>query len=299
MPPSLADISRRRMELLAEHRAAEQALAAHDETQYAGVRAAFRSAGPGSATVTPAKAREIKLRLHTTQAQAARQVSATVNAALTDVRTESLRMAQRMLATFERGGTALNDQAVFARLLRQRAAVGQDAVRSYLASWSGESGARLVRVIDHSVQEGHTLHELSARVEQAIDSERFRIARIARTETAYAYNVVQDDAITELAQHYDDMKKRWVERVSDSTWTPLDSRVANDSLALHGQVTGVSGVFTMPNANDVDSNMWGQSWTFPPNRSNDRAVVMPWRKSWGIPGWEFAGGNRRKWLVPR
>jgi hypothetical protein len=68
--------------------------------------------------------------------------------------------------------------------------------------------------------------------------------------------------------------------------------VADDSLALHGQVAHPGGYFTMPIDPDVEERFWGKRWMFPPNRPNDRAVLSPWRPGWGIPAWEFKGGRR-------
>jgi hypothetical protein len=85
------------------------------------------------------------------------------------------------------------------------------------------------------------------------------------------------------------LMQRWTELVDDATGRPLDNRVAADSLAMHGQVAPPGGSFLMPAAGGA---LAGQSWTHPPNRPNDRAVLTPWMPTWGVPAWQFRNGRR-------
>ncbi len=87
------------------------------------------------------------------------------------------------------------------------------------------------------------------------------------------------------------MRQRWTELINDLTGQPLDNRVAKDSIAMHGQVAYPGHYFTMP-AGDVPHLMVGKQWLYPPNRPNDRAVLTPWMRGWGVPAWEYHGGVR-------
>jgi hypothetical protein len=89
--------------------------------------------------------------------------------------------------------------------------------------------------------------------------------------------------------------QQWVEMVGEDG-QPYDDRVGVDSLAMHGQVADVDEEFTMPakapNGQPVSDSLVEESWEFPPNRPNDRAVLAPWRQEWGVPGWRYKAGKR-------
>lgn len=141
-------------------------------------------------------------------------------------------------------------------------------------------------------------------IEETIDGEWWQGERIVRTEIAYAFNVTHRDGIAEAAQELPQLWQRWEEHC-DAEGQPLDDRVGVDSIALHGQVTPPGGKFTMPpdapfpdakGNTQVGRSLVGRSWDFPPNRPNDRSVLSPWMKTWGVPGWQYIAG-RRVWLV--
>lgn len=139
---------------------------------------------------------------------------------------------------------------------------------------------------------------------EVVDGEWWQGERIVRTELSYAFNQSARDAVAESAAEIPELMQRWEENCSDDG-EPLDDRVAADSIALHGQVASPGQAFFMPatapfpdaegNTN-VQKGLVGLSWDFPPNRSNDRAILSPWMESWGVPGWRYEAG-RRVWLV--
>jgi len=133
------------------------------------------------------------------------------------------------------------------------------------------------------------VQQLAGKLADLTDAQFWQVERIVRTETALAYNAVQHDAMVELSREHPKLQRRWTEMVNDVTGQPMDARVAMDSMALHGQVTTVRGVFTMPDKPGVPHGLLGKSWLYPPNRPNDRALVLPWEPTWGIPGWTYRG----------
>jgi hypothetical protein len=136
---------------------------------------------------------------------------------------------------------------------------------------------------------GETLED----VERTLDARWATAERIVRTETAYAFNAAADAQIAEYARRAGaPVRKRWVERVDDATGRPLDARVARDSLVLHGQVVAPDASFQMPRDPRVSPKLWGLLYRYPPNRPNDRAVVLPWRAEWGGIAWELRRGRR-------
>ena len=134
------------------------------------------------------------------------------------------------------------------------------------------------------------------RVADVADLEWWRAERIVRTELSYSANAGARVALEEQAEDLDgDMWMMWSEHVSDDGM-PLDDRVGVDSEAMHGQVAPPGGMFTQPPTNregeEVSESLVGEQWACPPNRPHDRAVLVPWRVSWGVPGWIWRGGRR-------
>jgi hypothetical protein len=160
-------------------------------------------------------------------------------------------------------------------------------------------GTRLVGQMEEdlalSMATGESVDDAIGRVQDRAGNEWWQAERIVRTESAWAYNVTQMDGTAAVAKDVPGTWLRWTEHVSDAG-VPLDDRVGEDSLALHGQVAAPGGLFTMPPATPdgklVSPSLVGQSWQYPPNRPHDRAVVLPWRSEWGSPGWQWKGGRR-------
>lgn len=160
-------------------------------------------------------------------------------------------------------------------------------------------GAQTVKAVERelamSLLTGENQDQAIARVLPAIEGEWWQAERIVRTECAWAYNASHRDAIEDTARDVGGMKMQWEEMV-DEDGNPYDDRVAIDSLAMHGQVANVGEMFFMPPATPkgdaTPESLQGQEWAFPPNRPNDRAVVSPWKRDWGIPGWVWRNGKR-------
>jgi hypothetical protein len=169
-------------------------------------------------------------------------------------------------------------------------------------------GARLVGDMEgelaQSVIQNETPLQAIDRIQETAQNQWWQAERIVRSETAAAYNASHHDGIAEVAEEIEDLMMQWNEHCGDDG-EPLDDRVAVDSLALHGQIAPVGGVFTCPSRapvadskgnTKVAEGMAGEEFEYPPNRPNDRSVLAPWRKSWGIPGWQWKNG-RKVWLV--
>lgn len=155
---------------------------------------------------------------------------------------------------------------------------------------------RVEQAISMSLLKGEAGYAAVKRVADTMGEEWWRAERIVRTETAWAYNATHMDAIGETTKSFPDMMMRWVEYVSDITLVKLDTRVGDDSVAMHGQLARPGGFFVMPNFHPkptmkISPSLRGKSWQNPPNRPNDRAVLQPWRPGWGW-GWVMSGGQR-------
>lgn len=163
---------------------------------------------------------------------------------------------------------------------------------------------RMEAQIAVSLAQGESPAEAVDRVAEIADEDWAWGERIVRTEMSYAHNSAIFDGVAAAAQELPGLMLRWSEHCADDG-TPLDNRVAVDSIAMHGQVTSVGGMFVMPpvapvpdfqGRQEVPDKLVGKAWQFPPNRPNDRSVIQPWREDWQIPGWRYAGGGR-DWIV--
>ena len=140
----------------------------------------------------------------------------------------------------------------------------------------------LVRAMEHKVAaglaSGRNMTELAHDLESTVEGSYWRAERIGRTESAWAFcqsHVQAGQALVDGG--YDDTLVRWIEFVDDATRQPLDIRVAEDSLHLHGQLRRPGDPFDDP------GNKNNPRPTEPPNRPNDRATLVVWRASWGEP----------------
>lgn len=150
--------------------------------------------------------------------------------------------------------------------------------------------------ISLAMMTGDDMASAVGRVMNTAQNQWWQAERIVRTEVIGAYNAAQHDGIMETQSQIPDIMMRWTENVDDLSYTPLDDRVSEDSIAMHGQVAPAGGFFyfpnTMPGGGPLTPDIarfTGQSWTFPPMRPNDRAALMPWRSHWGIPAWKWQG----------
>lgn len=177
-------------------------------------------------------------------------------------------------------------------------------MRAHAASMA-RYGSHLVEQMEGALGQalltGETGHQATDRVARVAQVEWWRAARIVRTELSWASAATAVAGARESAKEMPDLRLRWSEHVDDESYAPLDDRVAVDSIALHGQVARPGEPFVMPPSapapdargeTEVPAALVGQTWTHPPDRPNDRAVLAPWRPHWGVPGWTWRDGQR-------
>jgi hypothetical protein len=158
------------------------------------------------------------------------------------------------------------------------------------------------QVMSLALLSGRSMGETIDDVMDALGDGRWQAERIVRTESLWAYNSAQADAIEASAEELPDLEMRWTEYIDDATGQRLDLRVAGDSVVMHGQVVPPGSMFIFPNdyADLLDdpkelkacARFVGRSWAHPPMRPNDRSSLIPWRRDWGIPGWRWQDGHR-------
>lgn len=260
------------------------------------VHRALLRVGHSKRPATPADAARIA---HHAQAQVARAFRGVVGSLSDSTRTsvtEGVRSLGAYYSHFSgRASSALDDPRVVQRVVTKQTTRLQ-VLRADHAADVAADVAQSVRA--EVLAASRAPMSVAGLVEQAagtMDEQWWKLERLARTESAIAFNAGSEDAIDELAEQHTDLMKRWTEMVSDGTGEPFDARVGKDSLVLHGQVAFPGDLFTMPNDPRLVKSlrlMVGKSWAHPPNRPNDRAVLLPWARDWGIPGWVVKGGRR-------
>lgn len=95
-----------------------------------------------------------------------------------------------------------------------------------------------------------------------------------RTELAYAHGATKQEALTETAKEFEDSGDPIMKKLIET----FDDRTGDDSFVVHGQTVLVGQPFEYKRKR-------GGGWVLvrfmhPPNRPNDRSVIIPWRKSW-------------------
>lgn len=110
----------------------------------------------------------------------------------------------------------------------------------------------------------------------------FWAERIVRTEVMGAYNRASWEANREADDQLGDMVK-----IVSATF---DDRTGSDSYAVHGQIRYPDEAF----------ESWFGLYQHPPNRPNDREIVVPHRISWPIPpylAWRTEAEIAQRWTV--
>lgn len=236
-----------------------------------------------------------------------KKLSDSLSRATYDAQVEAVRGFSQDLAKFEKYFTGKVIVPPAEEMYRVQMLVDKSRARLRkmhdvsMSKYGHESIENIKSKLSYQMANDKTTGEALDAASKTITEDWWRVERIIRTEMAFAFNTAQSDAIKDAQEHIPDLMQRWSEHVNDETYEPYDDRVAVDSIAIHGQVTTPGGVFTMPptalhpdakGRTDVPSALVGQSWKIPPNRPNDRAVLQPWMKHWGIPGWVWKNESR-------
>lgn len=252
-----------------------------------------RNVGYGKRLASKADLAVARQHLHQHLLRVGRAAGVSLVESTRETQTEAVRALAKFAHTLSpKTGTVLDDTAAVSKIINKH--------RKALESGRRQAGATLTQNIREAAKvelralnlEGMSVDALSAKVREIAARQWWQIERTIRTESSIAFNTTQHTAFKALADDIPGLMMRWTELVSDVTGVPLDSRVANDSLVLHGQVAAVGSLFTMPPHPLAPSKMVGKTWAHPPNRPNDRSVLTPWVPGDGVPAWRWDGSKR-------
>lgn len=104
-----------------------------------------------------------------------------------------------------------------------------------------------------------------------MSDERYKAERIVRTETANAHNASKFQAMQRTKEDLEvPLHKKLIETIDD--------RTGDDSFIIHGQSVPIDQPFAYKYKK---RGVWVvKQYMYPPNRPNDRAVVIPWDPEW-------------------
>lgn len=140
-------------------------------------------------------------------------------------------------------------------------------------NWSTSAISQMERKLSISAATGKSLEDVVDDLlgVDGFEGERYRAERIVRTEMAYAHGNAKLRSLEGIGEELDQpMFKRIIET--------FDDRTGDDSFVLHGQTVPIGEPFTWKTKR---RGSWVVlEYMHPPNRPNDRAVVIPWDPSW-------------------
>ena len=167
----------------------------------------------------------------------------------------------------------------------ERAAIFRDLVSDVNSSllsryqlvsrtWTAEAIQNTERTLSVGTLAGKPLHAIVDDVMGStgtLEDERWKAERIVRTENAYAHGATKHRAMEEIQEEIDTpLYKRLV--------STFDDRTGDDSFLQHGQTVPLNQPFSWKHKK---RGVWVvTTYMHPPNRPNDREVVIPWDPEW-------------------
>ena len=132
--------------------------------------------------------------------------------------------------------------------------------------------------ITQGILMGRTGYEITTSLNKFVDKKKWRLHRIVRTESHKIYNESKLLAYGEFKkQHFPDLMKR--------LYHPMDHRTAKDSkqLAKIDPAVPIDKPFVFTYKRRLKNGQMRETkrvFMTPPDRTNDRASLIPYRKSW-------------------
>lgn len=295
-----------RLERIAEKRGVSRLKKIYEES-HAEVQSKLQKAirGGKGQTYTAQEHRIVLAQLTAGQALISQRLTGELTDAAKDAQRDTLHGLSRGISKIEKklSGSAtvlpVEDAARFAGVIDKRHSSLLRRHHDSMKDYGIRTVSKMEGELTKSLLQGESQSQAIDRIVKTADVEFWQAERIVRTELSWASNATQADGIEAARETMPDMMMQWRELVSDAG-NPLDNRVGVDSEAMHAQVVVPGTPFTCPrkapSGEHVPDDLADERVDFPPNRPNDRGVVAPWRRAWGIPGWKYVIG-RRVWIV--
>lgn len=247
-------------------------------------------AGRSNLEITPLDIRRATEAANRAMKRASELASARLVNTTRETQVEAVRSLARFLEVVKPAGTSLDsDRTVHGIIAKDQKRLEKER-RQIAKSLSKQIKGHVRQAMKDF--EGKTVGDLVLHTTTVAGNQWWGAERAIRTTVSDTFNAAQATALSEIKDELPNVFMRWTEMVNDITGQPLDSRVAKDSLVLHGQIAPIGGVFVMPPHPLAPKVMVGRTWKQPPNRPNDRAVLTPWVPGSNIASWQWKAGKR-------
>lgn len=140
---------------------------------------------------------------------------------------------------------------------------------SSIDSYSSDLRAQLVSSISNAAIEEISYPELVQRISQFFIAEEWKIHRIARTELHTVYNLGKYNGLVDIKDKFlPDLKKTLIHRI--------DTRTGDDSK----KAKSLNLIVDIDKPFEYTYNKVKRTFMIPPDRPNDRSVMVPYREEW-------------------
>ena len=142
-------------------------------------------------------------------------------------------------------------------------------MQASLDTYSANIRATIMRALQQAILQNVSGHKVTVSLQKFMDVKKWRAQRLVRTEMHNIFNASK-------ILSYSEVKKEYLPDLKKALWHPMDERTADDSLKLRKihPVVSIEQPFVFK---------WkGEKRVFmnPPDRPNDRAVLVPYREKW-------------------
>jgi hypothetical protein len=142
-------------------------------------------------------------------------------------------------------------------------------------AYSADLRKKITREITHAAIEEIPMDKLVNNIGDFFEGEEWGIRRIARTELHHIYSMAKIDTMKAVRDDtLPDLMK--------ALYHPMDSRTGQDSieLAAENPIIPIDDYFEQDYQATLKSKIQHFRFKAPPNRPNDRAILIPYRESW-------------------
>jgi hypothetical protein len=149
-----------------------------------------------------------------------------------------------------------------------------DATKSSVDTYSSQVRGRIAQGLSDGVISQSSTGEMMTAIGKTLLGEEWKLTRIVRTELMGIYSRGKLTGMSDLTADLPDLMK--------TVWNPMDNRTADDSKYVEKRVEQEDPKLIIP-VDEYFSYKWrGQvrRYLAPPDRPNDRSILIPYRKSW-------------------
>ena len=142
-------------------------------------------------------------------------------------------------------------------------------MQASLDTYNSKTRATVIRALQQGILQNVSGHKVTTSLTKFMDNKTWQIQRIVRTEMHNIFNATKVMA-------YSEVKKEFLPDLKKALWHPIDHRTGEDSLKL----SKLHPIVDIDKPFEFEWNGYKRVFMNPPDRPNDRAVLVPYRKNW-------------------